>query len=1019
MPELIRRPGRPNLSTLEAERLVFELFSWTVTAHALPSDRDQNFRVDEAGGKKAVLKISNSEENPRFLDCQAAVLSLLATGGLPVPAIWGQSEVSLGDFRHQVRLVSWLEGRPLAKVNPKSADLEEKLGALLGSVDTLLLGFEHEAAPTNFVWDLANAVQTIGERIHLLAGDERNIVEAVVDLYLSEVAPKWEQLPKAVIHSDANDYNVLVGPPHEGGCEITGLLDFGDIVFSAKVCNPAVAAAYLGLHRGDPVDAMCSVAKGYASKNGLSEPEVGAFFGLVCARLAVSVCMSAAQRAAEPENEYLSISEVDAWACLRRLRQVHPRLAHYRLRAAVGLEAVPSKRVFESWMAENGTQFEPVIRPSKVGAEPTIMDFSASSLEFDPVALTVPGTAAENIWKRIGDGVGIGRWNEPRLAYTGSQYETASGERRTVHIGVDLFRPEGTPVHAPLDGLVHSFCAHHAEFDYGGCIVLEHRPSGGPVFWTLFGHLSHRSVAEVQKGQLVHAGDVFAHLGSFEENGGWAPHLHFQIVLDLLDQEGTFPGVAAASHRGVWTSLSPSPTQMLGLPKEADTAPSLAIVDLMEQRSTRLGTALSISYRNPLHIVRGWQQVLFDANGHAFLDAANNVPHVGHSNPRVVDALARQMRTLTTNTRYLHETVLEYSRRLSATMPEGLEVCYFVNSGSEANDLAIRLARAYTGRQDIMVLDGAYHGNLTTLIGISPYKFNGRGGSGKPKGTHVVSMPDPYRGAFRGLTLQTGQKYAEEVETVAGENAIAAFIAESVPGCGGQIVPPPGYFSRAAEAVRKAGGVFIADEVQIGMGRAGECFWGFELANPTSLGADPESRSLVPDIVVLGKPIGNGHPLGAVVTTRAISDAFNNGMEYFNTFGGNPASCAVGLAVLDEIEEKQLQKNALEVGNHLLEGLASLAPHHPIIGDVRGVGLFIGVELVRHKTLLEPADLEATYVANRMRDNGILISTDGPFHNVLKIKPPMVFTKENADRLISVLDRILSEDFVTAKIRSK
>ncbi|MDA1028090.1 MAG: aminotransferase class III-fold pyridoxal phosphate-dependent enzyme [Bacteroidetes bacterium] len=1017
MPELIR-PGRPNLSAREAERLVLELFNWTVKAHSLPSDRDQNFRVDEAGGKKAVLKISNSEENPGFLDCQAAVLSLLATSGIPVPTILGQSEVTLGDFRHQVRLVSWLEGRPLAKVNPITADLEEKLGALLGSADALLLGFEHDAAPTNFVWDLANAVQTIGDRIHLLAGEERSIVEAVVELYGSEVSPIWEQLPKAVIHHDANDYNVLVGPPHEDGCEITGLLDFGDIVYSARVCNPAVAAAYLALHRGDPVDAMCSVAKGYASKNGLSEPEVGAFFALVCARLAVSVCMSAAQKTVEPENEYLSISELDAWACLRRLKQVHPRLAHYRLRAAVGLEPVPSKKAFESWLVQSGRRFEPVIRPAKVGAKPTIMDFSAASLEFDPVALTVPGTAAETVWKRIGDGVGIGRWNEPRLAYTGSQYETTSGERRTVHIGVDLFRPEGTPVQTPLDGLVHSFCAHHAEFDYGGCIVLEHRPKDGPVFWTLFGHLSHPSVAGVQKGQLVHAGEVFAHLGSFEENGGWVPHLHFQIVLDLLDLEGTFPGVAAASLRDVWTSLSPSPARMLGLPTETDTPPSVAIIDLLQQRSARLGSALSISYRKPLHIVRGWQQVLFDADGHAFLDAVNNVPHVGHSNPRVVEALTRQMRTLTTNTRYLHETVLEYSRRLSATMPEGLEVCYFVNSGSEANDLAIRLARAYTRRQDIMVLDGAYHGNLTTLIGISPYKFNGRGGDGKPAGTHVVSMPDPYRGAFRGMSLETGHKYAEEVEKVAGENAIAAFIAESVPGCGGQIVPPPGYFLRAAEAVRKAGGLFIADEVQIGMGRAGESFWGFQLGNRSSLGTGTESSPLIPDIVVLGKPIGNGHPLGAVVTTRAISDAFNNGMEYFNTFGGNPASCAVGLAVLDEIEEKHLQKNAFEVGNHLLKGLASLAPHHPIIGDVRGVGLFIGVELVRHPVDLEPADHEATYVANRMRDNGILISTDGPFHNVLKIKPPMVFNMENADQLISTLDRILSEDFVTAKLRS-
>ncbi len=1011
--------GRPNLTAAYAEHLMLDLFGMKAKASELPSDRDQNFRLDLSDGQKAVLKISNAKEDPAFLDCQAAVLSKLSDLGMPVPSVLRQTSVVVANIRHHVRVVSWLEGRPLGLVNPKTTELEVAVGRLLGSMDQLLIGFQHDGAPTDFVWDLANAVKTIEERIHLLSGEDREIVASVVDLFQKEVAPIWDQLPRAVIQNDANDYNILVGPPTPNGCEITGLLDFGDIVFSARVCNPTVAAAYMALHGNDPVEAMGHVAAGYASECTLNELEVAAFYPLVCMRLAVSVCMSAAQRAAEPDNEYLSISEKDAWNCLRTLQAVHPRLAHYRIRAAVGLEPFPGSAPFEAWISDPKRRFEMVIRPALAGVAPTILDFSVASLEFDPITLTVPGFAGELIWNRIGDSVGIGRWNEPRLAYAGSQYDTTSGERRTIHLGVDFLRPAGTPVFAPMEGIVHSYSAHHNDFDYGGCIVLEHQPSDGPTFWTLYGHLSHESALSVQKGQKIGSGQAFANLGPFEENGGWVPHLHFQIVLDLLDLEGTFPGVAAAGVRDVWSRLSPSPKILLGLPDEVDTPMSPDLSELLKRRQDHIGSALSISYSKPLHIVRGWQQYLFDAEGHTYLDAVNNVPHVGHSNPRVVKALTNQMQTLTTNTRYLHENVLRYAERLSATLPDGLDVCYFVNSGSEANDLAIRLARAYTGRNDIMVLDGAYHGNLTTLIGISPYKFDGKGGSGKPSGTHVVNMPDPYRGAFRGMTLETGHAYAEEVRQVAKEHSIAAFIAESVPGCGGQIVPPPGYFVQAAEAVREAGGVFIADEVQIGMGRAGTCFWGFELDPQETFTGDGsvQNTRLVPDIVVLGKPIGNGHPLGAVVTTRAISDAFDNGMEYFNTFGGNPASCAVGLAVLDELEEKQLQKNALVVGDYLKEGLASLAPSHPIIGDVRGVGLFIGVELVRHRKDLEPADVEATYVANRMRDKGILLSTDGPFHNVLKIKPPMVFTHENADQLISALDQILSEDFVSAKIR--
>jgi 4-aminobutyrate aminotransferase-like enzyme len=339
-------------------------------------------------------------------------------------------------------------------------------------------------------------------------------------------------------------------------------------------------------------------------------------------------------------------------------------------------------------------------------------------------------------------------------------------------------------------------------------------------------------------------------------------------------------------------------------------------------------------------------------------------------------------------------------------LPEPLSACFFVNSGSEANELALRLARAHTGHQDIIVIDGAYHGNTGSLVDISPYKFDGPGGQGAPPHVHKVRTPDVYRGQYKASDSKAGSKYAKDVQEVVKRlkkegKGIAAFVCEPLMGCAGQIVFPDNYLREAFDYVRGAEGVCIVDEVQVGFGRVGTHFWGFE------------TQGVVPDIVTMGKPIGNGHPMGAVVTTPEIARSFETGMEWFTTTGGNPVSCAVGLVVLDVIEEEHLQQRALDVGRHLVERLTKLKDCHSIIGDVRGTGLFIGVELVRDKETLEPATEEASYVANRMRELGVLLSTDGLFDNVLLIKPPMVFTDEDSNLLADILDSVLSEDFVS------
>jgi len=410
--------------------------------------------------------------------------------------------------------------------------------------------------------------------------------------------------------------------------------------------------------------------------------------------------------------------------------------------------------------------------------------------------------------------------------------------------------------------------------------------------------------------------------------------------------------------------------------------------------------------------VRGRGSRLFDIDGQPFLDCVNNVAHVGHSHPRVTEAARRQLGILNTNTRYLHQTILDYTGQLTARFPDPLSVCFLVCSGTEANELALRMARTHTRKTGAVVVDGAYHGNSSSVVNLSPYKFDGPGGKGVRPWVRVVPMPDAYRGRYR---AEIGARYAvhvrEALASLNGEDGMygakkplgaAAFFCESLLGCGGQIPLPAGYLAAAVEHARDSGAVYVADEVQVGFGRIGSHFWGFE------------EHGVVPDIVTLGKPIGNGHPLAAVVTTPEIARSFANGMEYFNTFGGNPVSCAIGLEVLRIIDDEGLQANAARVGAHLEAGLQDLMSHHEVIGDVRGRGLFLGVELVTDRDARAPAASHAAKTVERMRERGVLLSADGPRHNVIKIKPPLVFSVSDADLLLERLDAVLSETWALA-----
>ncbi|MNO71368.1 2,2-dialkylglycine decarboxylase [compost metagenome] len=419
---------------------------------------------------------------------------------------------------------------------------------------------------------------------------------------------------------------------------------------------------------------------------------------------------------------------------------------------------------------------------------------------------------------------------------------------------------------------------------------------------------------------------------------------------------------------------------------------------LLQRRQRALGSQSPLFYDEPLHPVRGEGVWLYDADGKRYLDVYNNVPCVGHCNPRVVEAMHRQAATLNIHTRYLDEGIVRYAERLTATMAEPLDTVMFTCTGSEANELALRLARFASGGQGIIVSSYNYHGNSASLAEVTTALP-----SPEPFAAHARAVPVPclYHAPAGVNEAQLAAEYAAKVgEAIASMQAAgirpAALLIDTLFANEGLPRVPHGFVDKAVALVRAAGGLFIADEVQSGFARTGDHLWGHQ------------AHAAVPDIVTLGKPMGNGYPLAGVVTSRELVESFGRNAMYFNTFGGTPVAAAVGMAVLDEIEERGLQENSREVGGYLRNGLERLAERHSIIGDVRGKGLFFAVELVRDRASKAPAGVEARRLVNDMRHRGVLISKVGEGDNILKIRPPLVFTREHADLFIDTLDAALS-----------
>lgn len=997
-----------------AENILLELYDLEGVASPLPGEYDMNFKIRINDEDRFILKISRPGTDPETLDFQQKLLSHLEGSKQDIKApmvIKDKSGNMLSSFLDRfdqirlVRLLTWIPGRIYHQVNPKRDDFRLSLGLCCGKLAAALEDFDHPMAHRVFEWDLANSLWTLENR-HIFKENEKSIVAYFQDRF-SDRQKGYKNLPRSVIHNDANDHNLIVSNDLKKP-EVLAVIDYGDAIYSQTINDLAVTCAYGIMEQNDPLSAALAIVQGYNQGRKLFDEELVYLYDCIAMRLVITVTKSALNKIREPGNVYLQVSEKPAWEVLKKWKEISADFAYYSFRKACGFSAHPEEGKFKYWASgiKIGTD---QLFPTKKAQECTFIDLSVSSKwlghlsEFPDFELFQ--FKINKLQKKHPQAIIAGGYLEPRLVYNTAAYQKNGNERkenRTIHLGIDFWLPSGTAVHAPLKGEVVIAENDAGDKEYGGLIILKHEVQE-LSFYSLYGHLSVQSATSRVVGEIIEEGGFIAHLGNYPENGNWPPHLHFEFMLSMLDYQKDFPGVAYHGEIDIWKSICPDPNLVFKLKSlEGHSRPDNQT--LTDYRKKHLGKGMSLSYQQPLQIVRGMGAHLIDQFGATYLDTVNNVAHVGHEHPSVVKAGQDQMALLNTNTRYLHENITLLTEELLSTFPPELSVVHFVNSGSEANELALRMAKVVTGNKDILASEMGYHGNTNACIEISSYKFDGKGGTGCPEYTQIFPLADRFRGKYRGKS--TGNAYAKEVEKtiLALKNkgrAPAAIIIEPIISCGGQIELPDGFLPKAYEYTRKAGGLCISDEVQVGCGRMGSAFWGFQL------------HKVIPDIVTIGKPLGNGHPVAAVVCTKEVADKFANGMEYFNTFGGNPVSCAIANEVLKTVKRERLQENALAVGNYLKAELKELAKVFSIVKDVRGQGLFLGIELTDEQ--LVPLPKQTRYLADRMKDKGILMSIDGPDHNVLKIKPPLVFSEENAMELIDALEAVLKEDYMKTK----
>ncbi len=964
---------RPDTDAAEAARLLRRHFGRDGLRRELGSHQDRNYLVDAADGR-FVFKVARQGLGRRELEAENAAMLRAASAGLPFevpvpqPAVDGsliaRAQTTAGE-PHDLRLVSWIDGEPMDRAGYLAPVVLRAHGEMSARIALALDGWDHPGLDRHLQWDLRHAASVVEALLPYASTQaRRRLAEASMDEAGAVLARLGPDLRTGVVHQDVTDLNTVTRRDGAGRPMPVGLIDFGDLSRTWLAAELAVTIAADAAHALErPLQLARDVARGFLPLLPLTGVELAAIWPMVVARSAAVAVSGDQQAALERDNVYVHETREEEWAALEAVAAVPFDLATEVLREAAGMGSGerPSTRLSTApLLAWTG--------------EPVAIDLSTTADALPGSATGDPGAAAAIV--SAVDGTPVGRWGEARLVDT---VLDAVDEPATIHLGVDVFAAAGTPVAAPIGGTV------------------RRTPAGVVIAAGAFDLRLDGLDPAPEDGVEVSCGNA---LGVVATDGpdGLPPHVHVQrIAAPGLEA----PRVAVASLAGAWLALCPDPSVLLGLPPGLAVAPPDDAADLLARRERVLAGVQVQYFGDPPRIERGWRHHLVDSRGRAYVDVVNNIAVLGHSHPAVEAAVRRQLARLNTNSRFLYAAMVELAEALAARFPASLDTVFLVNTGSEANELALRLARTATGATDVLAVRGAYHGwtGATDAITTS-HADNPHAAGTRPAWVHLVDAPNTYRGTHRGA--DAGTRYADDVRATIARLAAegrrpAAFIAEPLFGNAGGVVLPDGYLVQAYAAVRSAGGVAIADEVQTGYGRLGEHRWAFE------------QQGVIPDIVSIAKAAGNGMAVGAVITTREIADAFTTEGSFFSSVGGSPVTCAAGIAVLETIDGERLQDNARVVGAHLRAGLESVAARHPIVGAVHGIGLYLGVELVRDPGTLEPATEEALAICERMLELGVVIQPTGDGNNVLKVKPPLCLTRESADVVVTALELALGE----------
>lgn len=956
----------PQVTEAQAQDILSTYYGLTARVTSLGSQQDRNFTVHDADGTVlGVLKVANPAFTATELAAQDAAAQLISdaepTLRVAVPLLNSDGEkctavAGLVDGTAYVRLLKYLPGGTLLQTGYLTPESIAGLGDVAGRVSRALADFRHPGLDRILQWDLRFGMDVVDELSHHVSDHElRPRLETAAREAWARIAPLDEQLPRQAAHIDLTDANVVVS--EDGARHPDGVIDFGDLSHTWAVSELAITASSVLGHVGARVTSVLPAIQAFHAVRPLSGAEAEALWPLLVLRTAVLIVSGAQQAVLDPDNDYVTEQSDDERRMFELATSIPVDVMTAVIKAALGLSEPAAAVPVQS-------QLMAVPRSAVV-----TLDLSTTSDLYDDafddsgvLPADVEGESATAAL-RSGASLVVTRFGEARLCRAPRLSQDSPD---VVATGIDLWVATDTDLAAPWDGEVT---------EGTGSITLR-----GEDF-----ELTLRGATESVSG-AVRAGDVVGRALA-----------HQRIGLSVRPAGAPVaPHFVGAEVAPGWLACARDPRPVLGLAPLVRDAGG----DLLARRDASFAPVQEFYYRTPPQIERGRRHFLMSTQGRSYLDMVNNVTVLGHAHPRIADTASRQLRKLNTNSRFNYQSVVEFSERLAGLLPEPLDTVFLVNSGSEASDLAIRLATAATGRRDVVAMREAYHGWTYGTDAVSTSTAdNPNAVATRPDWVHTVESPNSFRGKYRGAdAVRYAADAVHQIQAlVADGRPPAAFICESVYGNAGGMALPDDYLRQVYAAVRAGGGLAISDEVQVGYGRLGQWFWGFQ------------QQGAVPDIVSVAKSVGNGYPLGAVITSRAVAEAFSSQGYFFSSTGGSPLSCAIGMAVLDVLRDEGLQENALHVGGHLKSRLEQLRDRHPLVGTVHGFGLYLGVEMVRDPTTLEPAPEETSAICERMLDLGVIIQPTGDHSNILKTKPPLCLDVEAADFYVDTLDRVLTE----------